>query len=138
MLIRVNQGKGRKDRYTVLSQALLEQLRSYWRDYRPGKWLFPNAAKTGPMSVDNARRMYYRTKVRAGVKHGHGIHTLRHSFATHLLEAGVRLPLIQLLLGHANISTTMKYIHVTRKHLSKVKSPLDLLHLPDAIEDLGI
>lgn len=138
MLIRIEQGKGCKDRYTLLSQALLEQLRSYWRKYQPGQWLFPNATKTGPMSVHNARRMYYRIKRRAGIQHGHGIHTLRHSFATHLLEAGVRLPVIQLLLGHSNISTTMKYIHVTEKHLSTVQSPLDLLRLPNVIEDLGI
>ena len=138
MLIRIEQGKGCKDRYTLLSQALLEQLRSYWRKYQPGQWLFPNATKTGPMSVHNARRIYYRIKIRAGIQHGHGIHTLRHSFATHLLEAGVRLPVIQLLLGHSNISTTMKYIHVTEQHLSTVQSPLDLLRLPNVIEDLGI
>jgi site-specific recombinase XerD len=137
MLIRVEQGKGCKDRYTLLSQALLEQLRTYWQTYRPGEWLFPNATKTGPMSADNARRTYYRVKRRAGVKHGHGIHTLRHSFATHLLEAGVRLPVIQLLLGHNKITTTMRYLHVTEKHLSTVESPLDLLRLPRAVEDLG-
>jgi integrase/recombinase XerD len=137
MLIRVEQAKGGKDRYRLLSQALLEQLRNYWRTYRPGDWLFPNRAKTGPMSVDNARKMFYRVKARAGLKHGHGIHTLRHSFATHLLEADVRLPVIQILLGHNHISTTMRYLHVTEKHLSTVKSPFDLLRLPRAIEDLG-
>jgi site-specific recombinase XerD len=136
MLIRVEQAKGCKDRYTLLSQALLEQLRNYWRTYRPGDCLFPNRAKTGPMSVDNARKMFYRVKARAGLQHGHGIHTLRHSFATHLLEAGVRLPIIQILLGHNHISTTIRYLHVTEKHLSTVKSPFDLLRLPNTIENL--
>jgi len=138
MLIRVEQAKGRKDRYTLLSKALLERLRDYWREYQPGQWLFPNATKTGPMSVHNARRMYYRIKIRAGIKHGHGIHTLRHSFATHLLEAGVPLPVIQLLLGHKSITTTMRYIHVTEKHLSTVDSPLELIRLPNAIQDLRL
>lgn len=136
MLIRVDQGKGRKDRYTLLSQTLLEELRNYWRAYRPGDWLFPNGSKTGPMPVYTARGTFYRIKARAGVKHGQGIHTLRHSFATHLLEANIRLPVLQLLMGHARISTTMKYLHVTENHLSKINSPFDLLRLPNIHEDL--
>lgn len=137
MLIRIEQSKRNKDRYTLLSQSLLEHLRGYWREYQPGEWLFPNATKTAPMSADNARRMYYRIKARAGIKHGYGIHTLRHSFATHLIEAGVPLPVVQLLMGHSKISTTMKYIHVTQKHLSSISSPLDLLCLPSLIAKLG-
>ena len=137
MLIQVEQAKGCKDRYTILSQSLLDQLRNYWREYQPGQWLFPNSTKTGPMTVHTARRTYYRIKVKAGIKHGHGIHTLRHSFATHLIEAGVPLPVVQLLMGHSKISTTMKYIHVTQKHLSSVSSPLDLLRLPTSIKSLG-
>lgn len=137
MLIRVEQAKGCKDRYTLLSQALLEQLRKYWREYRPGQWLFPNCSKTGPMTVHNARRMYYRIKLKAGIQHGHGIHTLRHSFATHLIEAGVPLPVVQLLMGHSKISTTMTYVHVTEQHLSSLTSPFDLLRLPNPIKNLG-
>jgi site-specific recombinase XerD len=137
MLIRVEQAKGCKDRYTLLSQALLDQLRNYWREYQPGQWLFPNGTKTGPMTVHSARRIYYRIKLKAGIKHGHGIHTLRHSFATHLIEAGVSLPVVQLLMGHSKISTTMKYIHVTQQHLSSLTSPFDLLHLSTPIKNLG-
>jgi len=137
MLIRVENGKGRKDRFTLLSPALLDQLRKYWQEYRPGQWFFPRADKTCPMALHNARSMYYRSKKRARIQHGHGIHTLRHSFATHLLEAGVRLPVIQILMGHSKITTTMKYMHVTEQHLSTVSSPFDLLRLPESIEELA-
>ena len=137
MLIRIEQAKGCKDRYTLLSKALLQRLRDYWREYQPGQWLFPNSDKTQPMSAHSARRYYYRIKKRAGIQHGRGIHTLRHSFATHLLEAGVRLPVIQILMGHSKITTTMVYLHVTEKHLSSIESPFDLLRLPNSIEDLG-
>jgi len=130
MLIRVNQGKGRKDRYTLLSERLLNELRAYWREYRPERWLFPNQAGTNHMSKDTAGRIYYRLKERAGITHGHGIHTLRHSFATHLLEAGVDVRTIQVLMGHSSLNTTVKYLHVTQKHIEGTQSPLDLLRLP--------
>ena len=130
MLIRVNQGKGRKDRYTLLSQRLLGELRAYWRESRPELWLFPNQARTGHMPTCTPARAFYRLKRRAGITHGHGIHTLRHSFATHLLEAGVDLRTIQILMGHTSLNTTVKYLHVTEKHLEQTKSPLDLLRLP--------
>jgi site-specific recombinase XerD len=131
MLIRVNQGKGRKDRYTLLSPRLLEELRAYWREYRPQGWLFPNAAGSGPLTAGSAKRAFDRAKERAGIKHGHGIHSLRHSFATHLMEAGVDLPTIQRLMGHKRLSTTAIYLHVTSQHLGGVQSPLDLLRLPE-------
>ena len=130
MLIRVNQGKGRKDRYTLLSQRLLGELRAYWRESRPESWLFPNQARTDHMPTCTPARAFYRLKQRAGITHGHGIHTLRHSFATHLLEAGVDLRTIQILMGHTSLNTTVKYLHVTEKHLEQTKSPLDLLRLP--------
>jgi len=117
MLIRVNQGKGRKDRYTLLSQRLLGELRAYWRESRPESWLFPNQARTDHMPTCTPARAFYRLKRRAGITHGHGIHTLRHSFATHLLEAGVDLRTIQILMGHTSLNTTVKYLHVTEKHL---------------------
>ncbi len=130
MLIRVNQGKGRKDRYTLLSERLLGELRAYWHESRPELWLFPNQSRTDHMPTCTPARAFYRLKRRAGITHGHGIHTLRHSFATHLLEAGVDLRTIQILMGHTSLNTTVKYLHVTEKHLEQTKSPLDLLRLP--------
>jgi integrase/recombinase XerD len=133
MLIRVNQGKGRKDRYTLLSARLLAELRAYWKLYRPSQWLFTGKDRTQPMPIATAQKIYYHTKRVAGITHGKGIHTLRHSFATHLLEAGVDLRTIQLLLGHRGIDTTTRYLHITRQHLAKVHSPFDLL---GGVEDL--
>jgi site-specific recombinase XerD len=130
MLIRVNQGKGRRDRYTLLSQRLLEELRTYWRAYRPQHWLFPGRDVTRPLPAQTAEKIFRQAKERAGIQHGHGIHSLRHSFATHLMEAGVPLPVIQRLMGHASLTTTAKYLHVTSQHLAGVRSPLDLLRLP--------
>jgi site-specific recombinase XerD len=131
MLIRVNEGKGRKDRYTLLSARLLEELRAYWRLYRPQEdWLFPGENGKGSLSVGSAQRIFYAAKERAGILHGHGIHCLRHSFATHLMEAGVPLPTIQRLMGHASLRTTAKYLHVTSQHLDGIHSPLDLLRWP--------
>lgn len=130
MLIRVREGKGRKERYTLLSSRLLEELRAYWRQYRPQRWLFSNKDGSRPLPVGTAQKVFYTAKQRAGIEHGHGIHSLRHSFGTHLMEAGVPLPTIQRLMGHAALSTTAKYLHVTRKHLDNIRSPLDLLALP--------
>jgi site-specific recombinase XerD len=131
MLIHVRQGKGAKDRYTLLSPGLLEQLRAYWRTYRPHPWLFLGRDRSRPLPVATAQKIYYAAKRRAGIQRGHGIHTLRHSFATHLMEAGVDLPTLQRLLGHTSLATTAKYLHVTSKHLRDVRSPLDLLRMPE-------
>ena len=136
MLIRVDQGKGRKDRYTLLSPRLLTELREHWRQYRPEKWLFCNRSRTSHLSPDTARKTFSHLKQRAGVVHGHGIHSLRHSFASHLLEAGVDLRTIQLLMGHVSLNTTAKYLHVTQKHIDGVNSPLELLRLPEANDNL--
>lgn len=130
MLIRVNQGKGRKDRYTLLSPRLLEELRTYWRQERPQRWLFPGRDVSRPLPVATAQKIFYAAKARAQIQHSHGIHALRHSFATHLMEAGVDLPTIQRLMGHTCLSTTAKYLHVTSQHLGSIRSPLDLLRLP--------
>jgi site-specific recombinase XerD len=131
MLIRVDQGKGHKDRYTLLSRRLLEELRAYWRAYRPHTWLFEGSRAGHHLATDTAQKVFDRAKQRAGVQHGNGIHCLRHSFATHLMEVGVPLPTIQRLMGHASLSTTAKYLHVTSKHLGSIRSPLDLLRLPE-------
>jgi site-specific recombinase XerD len=132
MLIRVDQGKGRKDRYTLLSLRLLDELRAYWSTYRPKIWLFEGARPGYHLAEASAQGVFDRAKERAGVQHGNGIHCLRHSFATHLMEAGVPLPVIQQLMGHTRLSTTARYLHVTSKHLDGVRSPFDLLRLPKA------
>ncbi len=130
MLIRVNQGKGRKDRYTLLSPKLLSELRDYWRWYRPSEWLFSGHQPAAPLTIGSAQRAYYKAKKLAGITRGQGIHSLRHSFASHLVESGVDLPTLQRLLGHTSLATTATYLHVTEKRLAQTGSPLDLLRFP--------
>ncbi len=130
MLIQIENGKGNKERYTLLSKRLLVELRSYYRKYRPKTYLFPSSFKKKkdlPLSYETIRSVYEDARKKAGVNRGAGIHTLRHSFATHLLEAGYDLRKIQVLMGHARLTTTMIYLHVSRKTLSKIPSPLDLI-----------
>lgn len=137
MQIRVEQGKGRKDRYTLLSPRLLQELRAYWRMFRPEYWLFPSSRQPSqPMAVDTAQRIYYAAVKRAGVPHKGGIHCLRHSFATHLLESGVEITIVQRLLGHNALSVTANYLHVRRERLEQVQSPLQLLDL-DRVKQAG-
>ena len=130
MTVRVEQGKGRKDRYTILSQRLLSELRSYWKEHRSPIYLFPNR-KGGPISIDYAQRIYNLAKLRAGIQKGHGIHTLRHCFATHLLEAGVDLRTIQTLLGHNSMTSTERYLQIRQHRITTTANPLDLLRLPN-------
>jgi len=128
MMIRVEQGKGAKDRYVPLSRRLLEELRAYWRLERPGHWLFPGwRDPREPIHVGTVQRMCQRAAQAAGIKKHVTPHTLRHSFATHLLEAGVDLPAIQRLLGHKDVRTTMVYLHVRQQRLHAITSPLDWL-----------
>ena len=129
MMVRVEQGKGRKDRYTILSQRLLTELRSYWKEHRSPIYLFPNR-KGGPISIDYAQRIYNLAKLKAGIQKGHGIHTLRHCFATHLLEAGVDLRTIQTLLGHNSMASTERYLQIRQHKITTTANPLDLLKLP--------
>ena len=132
MMIRVEQGKGAKDRYTILSPRLLEELRAYWKLCQPHTWLFPAARDSSrKMDISMAQKIYYVTKHRAAITRGHGIHTLRHCFATHLLEAGVDLRTIQSLMGHTSITTTMRYLQVRSEMLDAKSSLLDLLSTPD-------
>lgn len=127
MLIRVEQGKGNKDRFTLLSRVALETLREYWKEYRPKDWLFPRDTNpVEPVPVNTIQSAFKRAKRQAGVKKPSSCHTLRHSFATHLLEDGVDLHTIQVLLGHSSIRTTTVYLHVSKKNLAKIVSPLDL------------
>ena len=125
MLIRVRQGKGNKDRYTLLSERLLEELRVYWQRYRPVNWLFTGWGQDRPLSIGAAQKIYLRAKRSAGIKKEGGIHTLRHCFATHLLESGTDPRSIQVLMGHTHIGTTLRYVQVTDKKIDSIKSPLD-------------
>lgn len=127
MTIRVEQGKGRKDRYTLLSVRLLDELRTYWRQDRPRTWLFAVPGEDHPPDVSGIQRAYRAAKRRAGVTKRGGIHGLRHAFATHLLEGGVDVPPIQRLLGHRALSTTSRYFHLTQPMVLAHRSPLDLL-----------
>jgi integrase/recombinase XerD len=128
--IRVVQGKGRKDRYTLLSPRLLEELRCYWKLYRLEDWLFPAHHDPGQPMIDaTGQRIFYRAVERAGLPRQGGIHSLRHSFATHLLESGVEITVVQRLLGHTSLNTTAGYLHVRQERLGQIKSPLQLLDL---------
>jgi len=127
MCLKVRQGKGGQDRYTLLSPRLLDTLRRYWRDQRPRTWLFPNRSCTAPIDINTAQRIYCAARDAAGIAREGGIHSLRHAFATHLIEAGVDLPTVQRLLGHGHISTTMRYVHLARTRLTGTPSPLELL-----------
>jgi site-specific recombinase XerD len=132
MTVRVEQGKGARDRYTILSPRLLEALREYWRAERPKTWLFPSREGDHPPDATGIQRVFKVTKERARITKPGGIHLLRHSFATHLLEQGVDVHRIQILLGHRGLGTTAIYLHVTRQQATQVGSPLDLLDLPPA------
>ena len=130
MLIQVLSGKGSKDRYSTLSVKLLGELRQYYRICRPTTYLFPSSfkkRKNQPLTYSAVRCIYEKARKKAKINTGAGIHTLRHSFATHLLEAGYDIRTIQVLLGHRRLSTTMIYLHVSSKTLSKIPSPLDLI-----------
>jgi integrase/recombinase XerD len=109
MLIRINQGKGHQDRYSLLSE------------------MFPGSRGNRPMASGSAQKIYHQARRRVGLEHGSGIHTLRHSFSTHLFDAGVDPHPIQLLLGHRSVKTTLKYLHSSRRPLGQVTSPFDLL-----------
>ncbi len=129
MLIRIEQGKGGKDRYVMLSPQLLEILRTYWRLARPGKWLFPGHDPSEPVSVATLQEACRQAARQAELSKPVTVHTLRHSFATHLLEAGTDIRIIQVLLGHARLSTTARYAQVATHLIADTTSPLDRLGL---------
>jgi integrase len=118
MLVRVENGKGEKDRDTLLSPRLLQELRAHWKMYQPKLWLFPNfdpAHLNDPLPRDYPNQVYQRAKAKAGILKRGGSHTLRHCFATHLVEAGLDLPTLQKYMGHKSILTTIIYIHLARQ-----------------------
>ena len=127
MLIRVEQGKGRKDRHVMLSPSLLGLLRGYYREARPAGWLFPGRNRVDPISTRQFNRAFGVACDFAKIKKKVSPHTLRHSFATHLLEGGTDIRVIQVLLGHAKLETTTIYTKVATKTIRDVTSPLDLL-----------
>ncbi len=126
MTIRVEHGKGGKDRYVPLADRLLVELRRYWKLVPPAHWLFPNRQGTRPIDITVAQKIYMLAKLRAGIRKQGGIHSLRHAYATHLLEAGTDLPTVQRLLGHTELSTTMRYFHLSQRRVLSTRSPLDL------------
>ncbi|KHQ49860.1 MULTISPECIES: tyrosine-type recombinase/integrase [Mameliella] len=127
MLIHVEQGKGRKDRKVMLSPGLLELLRDYWREARPEGWLFPGKPKINLISPRQLSRAFTSAKTMAGVKKAATLHTLRPSFATHLLEANSDVRVIQVLLGHAKLATTAQYTHVATKAIPDTVNPYEML-----------
>lgn len=129
-LIHVHSGKGKKDRYTLLSEVVLEGLRDYWKAFRPKVWLFEGQKDGEPYSVRSAEKVFDSAKARAGITKHVTIHSLRHSFATHLLEQGVDIRFIQELLGHRSVRTTEIYTHVSRRMIGAIKSPIDQIIQP--------
>jgi site-specific recombinase XerD len=126
-LLRVRQGKGRKARYLPISPTLLDALRSYWKQYRPQSWLFPGGSPSGQLSRTSVNRVCSQATQRANLSKRVSPHTMRHCFATHLLEAGVDLKRIQLLLGHRSLKSTSLYLHVATNSLGLRRDTEDLL-----------
>jgi integrase/recombinase XerD len=124
-VLQVRQGKGRKDRQVPLSPQLLVELRAYWRRYRPKEWLFPSSSPQGHRSITALQRRVKRVVRALGWNKHVSLHTLRHSYATHLLEAGVDVVTLQHLLGHNDLQTTARYLHVSTLHLQRLPNPLD-------------
>lgn len=137
MLIHVRKGKGAKDRYVMLSRRLLESLREYWKIDRPKELLFPGRSPSTPLTPGTVRRALHQAAAAAGIRKNVTPHMLRHSFATHLLELGVDLRVIQLLLGHEDIKMTSRYTSVTLRHIQKTQSPFDVLGTSRATQLLG-
>lgn len=137
MMIRVEQGKGRKDRYVMLSTTLLLELRAYYKVFRPVRWLFEGRTKGERLSPSTAEKVFTSAAGRAGIRKGVSFHSLRHAFATHLLEGGTNIRVIQALLGHQCLTTTQVYTHVAKTYVNATASPLDRLKEKDKKEEPG-
>jgi integrase/recombinase XerD len=129
-LIRIQMGKGKKDRYTILSDVVLEALREFWKAYRPKVWLFEGKPAGKRYSERSAQKVFEQAAKKAGIRKSVSIHSLRHSFATHLLEQGTDIRFIQELLGHRSVKTTEIYTHVSRQRLAALRSPIDAIVQP--------
>jgi integrase/recombinase XerD len=134
MVIRVEQGKGQKDRYVMLSPKLLETLRSYWRAMRPKVWLFEGDTPGRPITANAVQQACQKTQQIAGIHKPVTPHSFRHAFAVHLLESGTDVRTIQLLLGHRSLATTARYLRIATSKVCSTSSPLDLLPHPIPIE----
>jgi len=132
MVVVVHQGKGRKDRFVPLSVRLLAELRCYWRLERPKTWLFPGQGPDQPLKASNVQRLCQRLVAQLGFTKHVTPHTLRHSFATHMLEAGVDVLTLQAILGHSDLQTTALYLHIGTRRFQQLPSLLDRLMLPSA------
>lgn len=126
-VIRIQQGKGRKDRYVMLSPRLLVLLREYWKTARPADYLFPSRPAGSHMNAATLQKACLRARTEAGISKAVNVRALRHSFATHLLEAGTNVRIIQILLGHRSLQTTARYTHVATSTVCATASPLDAL-----------
>jgi integrase len=127
MTLKINQGKGQKDRYVPISPRLLTELRLYWRDQRPSQYFFPGKTDDTPLNKAVIQKVCTLATAQAGIKKHVTPHTMRHSYATGMLEAGVDLMAISKLLGHSSFTTTMVYLHCRRQHLGSAPSPIDWL-----------
>jgi site-specific recombinase XerD len=127
MMLRVEQGKGRQDRYVMLSHKLLAVLREYRKAYKTRHWLFAGQNSERPLTRASVHKFFHKARLKAGITKKVSVHGLRHSFATHLLESGVNIRKIQLLLGHRSLQSTQIYTHVARDYLEDTPSPLDIL-----------
>ncbi|MBN1891063.1 MAG: tyrosine-type recombinase/integrase [Thermoflexales bacterium] len=136
--ILVRSGKGGKGRYTIIGDTALEALREYWRVYRPNDWLFPSNRPDEPMSPRMVQLVFQQAREKAGLQKHATVHTLRHSFATHLLEDGVDIRYIQELMGHEDVRTTQLYTHVSNVQMGRVRSPVDGLELKEGEENYEV
>ena len=133
MVIHIHETKGGVDRYTLLSERLHHDLRDYWRQSRPHNgWMFPGKTAVGYLCTESVRKVFHKAVAAAGIKKAVTPHVLRHSFATHLLECGTDVTVIQALLGHGSLRATQVYTHVSVQHIARIPSPLDVLGTPQA------
>jgi site-specific recombinase XerD len=137
MMIRIRRGKGNKDRYTILSDVAYAEVQRYREIYRPPGWLFPGGKEGQHISTRTVEKIFATAREKAKLPSAFKVHSLRHSFATHLLENGINLRYIQSLLGHRSPKTTAIYTHVSNSDLSRIRSPLDCMDERDLLERRG-